>query len=257
MNSRSPVAQLRRRVTTGFDCDQNALATSPGAQNEDTPVASDVCQEVNVTATRQCSGSFNPELCEYVPFSIGSLEDFSNATVSAPTLPPPPAVGSGNQGSNASKQNQPGTWQNVKRWLCNTGNTLEDKADALGKGGLGLELAGSVVMTAGLIGQPEVNPVAAVTLGVGIATTLTGGAESLIGTTFQIAGGIAQMLGSSDSSPGQANAIRGSTGMLFGAAAAWAGGSAPTNAAFAGAAADGTTASVPGMSSLQADCGGN
>src|SRR6185437_5052171 len=160
--------------------------------------------------------------------------------------------------------------QNLQNLLCNAGNVLEAKSAELSPLSLKLELAGGVATVAGLLAQPEINPAADVTVGIGLATMLTGAAGGLIATTFQIAGGIAQMLGSDNASVGQANAIAGSATMGVGAlvggigsSAARAGSSAAAraynamvnrNSALAGGAVDAAVSRIPGLDPLQADC---
>ena len=146
--------------------------------------------------------------------------------------------------------------QNIKNWLCNAGNSVESAAGKLAVAGTVIEAGGAAVTTAGLIGQPEVNPVATAATGIGLAAMATGAAAGTLASIMQVAGGIAQMIGSSDTAAGSNNAWAGAAGLLAGGGTGWAtGGSGPTTSGLIGVASDTAVGAFPGMTPGQAQCG--
>ncbi len=180
-----------------------------------------------------------------------SVPDLPTVTVTAPKEPstPPPTLLS------VALQSLQHFWQSTEHALCEGGNVLVSKAAQLGPFGTHLEQVGLAATVVSVMAQPEVNPAAGVVVGAGVATTGTGAAVSTLANVFQEFGGIAQMVGSNDSSVGRANAMAGADGLLIGSAISWAGGSSRATG-FTSAATDTATGYVPGMSPMQADCGG-
>lgn len=133
-----------------------------------------------------------------------------------------------------------------------------------------MEALGGTVTVAGLVGQPEVNPVADATVASGGAMMAAGGAGNLLATAMQITGGVAQAVGGGGS-VGWSNIGNGVASLTAGAVMGWFGGSSMMSgnsvsarainsamgraAAFGGLAADATSAISPGMSPAQAGCG--
>jgi hypothetical protein len=160
--------------------------------------------------------------------------------------------------SGRPKSSPQGTLQKLKNWLCNAGNSVENQAGKLAVAGAVIEVGGAAVTVAGLIGQPEINPVATTVTGVGLAAMATGAAAGTLATVMQVGGGIAQMIGSNDSSVGANNAWAGSAALLAGAGTGWVtGGSSPTASGLIGVASDSAVGAFPGMTPGQAQCGAN
>jgi len=222
---------------TGFD---NDCANPPcsGGGTLDT---------VTVTAPRVSLGIQTLDSLDSIPGL--SLDSGPSPAHQEPTLPEVVV--------NGQKPKPQGTLQKLKNWLCNAGNTLASNANTLSTAGLRIEVGGAAVTVVGLIGQPEVNPVAAGTVAVGVATTATGAAAGALATLMQMTGGIAQMIGSNDISVGDDNLLAGSVGLLTGGISGGAiGGASQSTQALVGASVDTAVANVPGMDAQQAQCGG-
>ena len=81
---------------------------------------------------------------------------------------------------------------------------------------MALEAAGATTAAVGLVGQPEINPVADGAVGVGVGMMGLGGVGGAFATGLQVAGGIAQMIGGNES-VGATNAYMGAVSLIAGA----------------------------------------
>lgn len=127
---------------------------------------------------------------------------------------------------------------------------------------MALEVAGATTTAVGLVAQPEINPAADVTVGVGVGMMGLGGGGSTLATVMQVAGGISQMIGGNDS-VGARNAYMGSLSLVVGAftgkfgqivTAPPASAGATTAMAYAGVGVDAAN-NVAGTPPGQAGCG--
>jgi hypothetical protein len=197
-----------------------------------------------------------------------NVPDASDAPTA--TFDPPPNFNWGLSGSPGTQQSKPQTiWQKIKNVLCNGGNALVGEVDGLTSLSTTMEEVGGAAVVAGVIGQPEINPVADAAVLSGAATMATGGAMGMLGNVFQAVGGIGQMIGGNNASVGQANFTTGMNTVAAGAALAAIGGfaSLPINSAanraynsmtnkavaFAGLAGDAGAGLAPGPG--QTTCG--